>query len=175
MALHLTSILITPFQQSSSQLLPQSNGLTQSKLLWMVEPPQICYYRHAHTYREMWSLISVLSGRIRQKPISSAPVTSSGTAWAPPAHKKIPVHTIKQHLRSNTDSLTHTCQIENTQSSLLRFLYVGLNYILVVHSVKHIGKELKGQKGPKNRLNPYHSIKDDQCHCCNQRLPTTNI
>lgn len=83
-ALHLTSILITPFQQRScSQTLPQSNGLTwEASLHWRASLPPLLALQHAHTHTRTHtkcSLISPLSGRIRWKQISSAPVTSSGT------------------------------------------------------------------------------------------------
>lgn len=98
-ALHLTSILITPFQQrSSSQPLPQSNGLTWETSLHSLPTSAItATHTHAHTHTGKCSLISLLSGRIRWKQISSAPVTSSGTG--------IPPHG-RYHLVSSTSTST---------------------------------------------------------------------
>lgn len=104
-ALHLTSILITPFQQrSSSQPLPQSNGLTQEASLHSRASPDLLLLllhthrcAHTHTHTEMQSLISLLSGRIRWKQISSAPVTSSGTGLL--LHRRY-------HLISSTSTYT---------------------------------------------------------------------
>lgn len=52
--LHLTSILITPFQQrSSSQPLPQSNGLTWEAFLHSsASPDLLLLHTHTHTYTE---------------------------------------------------------------------------------------------------------------------------
>lgn len=97
--LHLTSILITPFQQrSSSQPLPQSNGLTWEAFLHSsASPDLLLLHTHAHIHREMWSLISPLSEGIRWKQISSAPVTSSGTEFL--LHRRY-------HLISSTSTYT---------------------------------------------------------------------
>lgn len=50
--LHLTSILITPFQQrSSSQTLPQSNGLTwEASLRWRTSRAPLIVLLHTRTH-----------------------------------------------------------------------------------------------------------------------------
>lgn len=60
--LHLTSILITPFQQrSSSQPLPQSNGLTWEAFLHSsASPDLLLLHTHTHTQRNVESHLTAI-------------------------------------------------------------------------------------------------------------------
>lgn len=59
--LHLTSILITPFQQrSSSQTLPQSNGLTwEASLCWRTSLAPLIVLLHTYTHTHACPCTSV--------------------------------------------------------------------------------------------------------------------